>query len=114
MAASEDYNTLVKSRRYIRAQISRIWGDVQNNVVVLPIGKIQDYKERLLSLKIEIEGINRTVQAKLPDEEDMEQVLTEDIIQGFLLAAQQDADNAGRFKDFAASMTQFMTGRKDI
>jgi conjugative transfer ATPase len=39
-----------------------------------------------------------------------EQVLTEDIIEGFLLAAKDDADNATRFKDFAASMTQFITG----
>ena len=71
-----------------------------------------DEKEEANMTRADMGRITQTIidTVKRCKSEGKEQVLTEDFIEGFLLAAKADEDNAARFKDFAASMTQFITG----
>ncbi len=71
-----------------------------------------DEKEEANMTRADMGRITQTIieTVKRCQSQGKEQVLTEDFIEGFLLAAKADEDNAARFKDFAASMTQFITG----
>ena len=78
ISVSQKLESLTKSRRYLRAQVTRIFNQVQQVHDSMTPSKIASHTEKLESLKIELNDVNKAIHSLLSDDVDLDAVLEEE------------------------------------
>ena len=78
--SSDQYETLCKSRRYARAKITRLCNTIHANLATaMNEGMNNQYSTRLCDLKTEIGNVNRDIHTFMPDDENFDNVMDEEL-----------------------------------
>ena len=73
------YETLCKSRRYVRAKITRLCNTIHANLATaMNEGMNNQYSTRLCDLKPEIGNVNRDIHTVMPDDKNFDNVMDEE------------------------------------
>ena len=72
------YESFCKSRRYLRTQVTRIFNQVQQVYDSMSAAKISSNIEKLETLKIELNDVNKNIHSVLPDDADLDPIIVEE------------------------------------
>ena len=73
------YKSQCKARHYIRAKVTRVHGLVTSaQLDTLSPHKLDEYKDKLCSLKLELNDLNRSIHGVLPDDVDEDALIIEE------------------------------------
>ena len=72
------YESFCKSRRYLRTQVTRIYNKVQQVYDSMSAAKIASYIEKLETLKVELNDVNKNIHSVLSDDADLDPIIVEE------------------------------------
>lgn len=75
---SETVDSMKKTRKYLRSKVTRCYNTVNAQDFIPNTAIITDYKQRFMSLRADLNDLNKSIHGLLSDDEDMDTLLTEE------------------------------------